>query len=281
MDHRGDAGPSSSKNSFPPPRQQQKGDPGDEASGQGHAVWYPPNWTGGGVPLLLSFGQPNGVWILSSSFRCLVADEIATSPLNASQDLLHHFNVLPLYEKFVRPFLKPPKGAGATASAPPGATPTSPEASRDASGKGKGKAVDGLVEGGSTAPTGTDGAAPTHGANGSGSTGSLPSGEGSASGKTEGGPKRAKMEKSYGHLVSEIGGEFPSAMRRREITVTYVSSMPAAPWDASGRNSIKKDHFFRDLVLNPDAQPADVRQLDDQMLSEGFVLKPGQLPDVR
>ncbi|ORY52194.1 hypothetical protein BCR35DRAFT_296965 [Leucosporidium creatinivorum] len=63
-------------------------------------------------------------------------------------------------------------------------------------------------------------------------------------------PKKAKMEKQYSHLIQDI----------------------------PGRNTIKKDHYIRDLVLNPDVQPPHIVPFDEQTLRDAFTLKPGQIP---
>lgn len=46
----------------------------------------------------------------------------------------------------------------------------------------------------------------------------------------------------------------------------------------TGRNTIKKDHYLRDLVLNADVQPPHIVPFDGPTLREAFTLKPGQIP---
>ena len=83
--------------------------------------------------------------------------------------------------------------------------------------------------------------------------------------------KPPKLDKYYSHLVQDIPGMF-SLCFHNVIT-------PCSLVVLTGRNNIKKDHFIRDLVLNPDyQQPPRLVPLDDQSLREAFTLKPGQIP---
>lgn len=87
-------------------------------------------------------------------------------------------------------------------------------------------------------------------------------------------PKKVKMEKQYSHLIQDIPGQ--SGL----YVVAFARSWPLTSlrYPHVGRNTIKKDHYIRDLVLNPDVQPPHIVPFDEQTLREAFTLKPGQIP---
>ncbi|KAG0142934.1 hypothetical protein CROQUDRAFT_661886 [Cronartium quercuum f. sp. fusiforme G11] len=68
------------------------------------------------------------------------------------------------------------------------------------------------------------------------------------------GPKRMKMEKSYGHFVADVGG----------------------------RNSIKKDHQLQNWIMDPNFQESSIRDFlkpfPAETLAQSFTLQPGVLP---
>lgn len=202
--------------------------------------------------------------MVNGSSRCLLnrnaVGPALFAPMSGSDDLLTLFDLAPAYDRYVRPYLKPPEPASATTAdatvkVEGGAKPAT--AVVDLKGKGKATEGDGQKPGvnGSAAgsegkPVETNPAAPVDTATPTGATGAGP---GAGAGKEA--PKRAKMEKSYGHWVADVGG----------------------------RNSIKKDHYLRDLMMNPEWQPppaGSIRPLDVGILREGFTLLPGALPGV-
>jgi hypothetical protein len=178
--------------------------------------------------------------------------------LSGTKDLITLFNLDPLYNTFLRPYL-PPSTSTTTLSK---------------GSKGKGKeildsptptTIQSPKQGGpyavaSPAPPGGGGFKITLGGirlnshnlttTGSGGTGIVSSSSG-ASGNG-GKVKRIKMEKNYSHMIQDV----------------------------LGRNSIKKDQFLTRLVLNPDPPPEPPSLFvvpDEQLLRDGLSLKIGGL----
>lgn len=77
---------------------------------------------------------------------------------------------------------------------------------------------------------------------------------------------------------------------RRLILTSFLISLVRIPLSLSlglncidgvggvGRNTIKKDHHLRDLVLNPDVQQVEILPFDEETLREAFTLKVGVIP---
>lgn len=79
------------------------------------------------------------------------------------------------------------------------------------------------------------------------------------------------MEKTYSYLVSDIPGSYPSLSL--SLGLNCIDGVGAV-----GRNTIKKDHHLRDLVLNPDVQQVEILPFDEETLREAFTLKVGVIP---
>ncbi|KAM0751273.1 hypothetical protein T439DRAFT_325424 [Meredithblackwellia eburnea MCA 4105] len=184
------------------------------------------------------------------------------SPLSGRQDLMSLFNLLPLYDTHVRPYLSPSLlsatpndpatvGPGGGAGGGGGTDAHSP-------GKGKGKEREVVTTTNTNTTSGAGAGAvgvstPTMsvgftigGVRIGGTTVINP--PTTASGADE--KKKQKMEKTYSKLVLDI----------------------------PGRNTIRKDSHLQNLVLNPDIQPPQIVPFDEQTLREGFSLKAGPLP---
>ncbi|KAK4051602.1 hypothetical protein OIV83_002742 [Microbotryomycetes sp. JL201] len=138
------------------------------------------------------------------------------SPLSGSRDLVTLFGLESTYDTYLRPYL------------PESITSVSGTSSNEVGFKGKGKQAQG--DGGEATSVFK---ATTSGGIGI-TLGGIKIGEaGTATGtgdvdqkKGPGGGRRLKMEKNYSYLVQDV----------------------------PGRNTIKKDHFLRNLVMNPDFQ---------------------------
>ncbi|KAL8290314.1 hypothetical protein RQP46_002572 [Phenoliferia psychrophenolica] len=145
---------------------------------------------------------------------CSHADS-TPSPLSGSQDLLDLFELLPLYETYVRPYVALPSTA-------PG-SPKGKEREPSGGTTTLGFSIAGVRIGGVAL-----------------------AGNAAADDKA----KKAKMDKTYTHLVADI----------------------------PGRNTIKKDKHLRDCVLNPDIQPVHIQPFDASNLRGAFSLKTGAIP---
>ncbi|BGP20323.1 hypothetical protein JCM10213_002048 [Rhodosporidiobolus nylandii] len=199
------------------------------------------------------------------------------SPLSGTQDLLTLFNLTPVYNTFLRPYLDPALLASHPSALPafgaPADSPASPGVTgkvelgtgAGAGGKGKGRAASPAAVG-SPAPGGGGGAFKiTLGGIKLGSTRASPSpspsvGPEAAAASGTGGqgkpPKRLKMEKGFEWMVGDVLGLPPNLRRPPPTSSTYL----------------------RDLVLNPDPAPCPpLLPFDADSLRAAFALEKGGL----
>lgn len=193
------------------------------------------------------------------------------SRLTGSLDLISLFNLSPLYDQFLRPYLPDSTTLSTTASAP-------------GSPKGKEKATDDPTADAKPTPP-PNGAAPAAGLGrlslslGGVKLANAADGANGVGGKG----KKVKMDKTYSHLVADIPGKPDGcvlsggvvASRRLRRRFQEVDPVFA---HFTGRNNIKKDHHLFHLAMNPDIQPAHIQPFDPSTLRDAFSLVPGTIP---
>ncbi|GAA5886418.1 hypothetical protein JCM16303_002529 [Sporobolomyces ruberrimus] len=191
---------------------------------------------------------------------------VTPSPLSGTADLITLFNLDPLYNTFLRPYLPPSStttSGPVTADSPLPNTVNPPPPVKSLKGKERATSIS------SPAPQPYAVASPAPGHTGGGGGGfkitlggiklnsSINGGGGSSTNvptlggsSTSGKVKKVKMERHYTHMVQDV----------------------------IGRNSIKKDQYLSHLVMNPDPAPCPPLQVPDaQLLRDGLTLKPGGL----
>ncbi|GAA5843158.1 hypothetical protein JCM3766R1_005254 [Sporobolomyces carnicolor] len=192
---------------------------------------------------------------------------VTPSSLSGTMDLITLFNLDPLYNTFLRPYL-PVSASKAAGGAPESPVPTA-AATTTTTTKGaisiKGKERETMTPVASPAPGPCAVASPAPGSGSGGGfkitlggiklTSSLGASAGAGAvtnappaGNTK--SKRVKMEKNYSHMIQDV----------------------------LGRNSIKKDQYLSHLVMNPDPVPCPPLQVPDpQLLRDALTLKVGGL----
>ncbi|BGP58219.1 hypothetical protein JCM8202_001700 [Rhodotorula sphaerocarpa] len=215
------------------------------------------------------------------------------SPLSGTQDLISHFQLDPLYDTYLRPYL-PPALQRASSSfgqpeihAPQGADDPAANAGPTAGGAAGGQSS--LLPGGGTAALQPPGpgtnalsaSAPTSPATAAsqaqaglkitlggiklaglnGPASATEPDPGAGAGTAAGGgkkPRKAKMDKSYEYMIGDVLGR--------------LSQPRSAAASASAPPSLLH------LVSNPDPTPCPpLHPFDPQQLREAFTLKPGRL----
>ena len=172
--------------------------------------------------------------------------------LASTQDLISRFNLLPAYDKYVRPTILPATGPSATdlpdISAFDQTANSTPSVQGAAPGldKGKGKEKDAMMvdsQAGMGVPlTGGPGVAVI------------------ADDATDKGEKKRKN--TYKHLIKGIPGTFPGYCQDAVFKVTF----------GSGKHSMKKDDYLATMMLIPPKQRMEIVPFDARTQRDAFTV---------